>query len=795
MFYYKGDYGMKTGKQKNFCLSAFIALAVLVCVFTACDDGSGKTKDPNGNPTLTSISAVYTQGGRTVYSTTPLDDLKTGLTVTAHYSDSTSQTVTTYTLSGTLTAGTSEITVTYQGKTAKFTVTVSGGVAPTLTSISAVYTQGGVTVYPTTPLDNLKTGLTVTAHYSNGTSQVVTAYTLSGTLTVGSSTITVTYQGQSTSFIVTVQPSASNTFTVTFNINQGSGTTPSPVTANAGQSITLPAGSGFSRSNYTFGGWNTNSSGTGTNYDAGASYTGGTATLWARWLTANDADFGPGAIISNTFNVGSSFEWNNAVYAITSGGDDKNYIIKVTADFSLAGGTTATFGSVNGIKVSLRGEGRTLTLSGTGSILWTGSNQSVILRDLTLRGNNSNTSRLVYVSDSATFTMHSGEISGNTVESSFATGGGGVYVGSSATFTMHGGKISDNTASYGGGGGVVNPHGMFIMNGGEISNNAAIISSGSYRSYGGGVYGVNSSSIIIYGGKIFGNTASEGGGVYGESIFMDGGKISGNTADYGGGVCGEFIMDGGEISDNTATNGGGGVNVLYVYGGSTMNGGKISGNTADNGGGVYGSFIMDGGEISGNNALNGGGVYTADGFDMNNGEIFGNTATNGGGVYAIGFDINNGEIFGNTATNGGGVWGFITMNNGKIYDNIADNGGGVFGSLIMKNGKISGNNAFNGGGVCTDGFDMYNGEISGNSADNGGGVYVGDATLRIAGGIIYGSNAATGLKNTATVSGAALYKDSSGTVEYGVFNGDNWNRNSTLDTRDTTIQVVGGMLQ
>ena len=73
---------------------------------------------------LVSISAVYTQSG-TVYTTDSLDSLKTDLVVTALYNDQTSDTVTTYTLSGTLTAGTSTITVTYGGKTTTFTVTVT----------------------------------------------------------------------------------------------------------------------------------------------------------------------------------------------------------------------------------------------------------------------------------------------------------------------------------------------------------------------------------------------------------------------------------------------------------------------------------------------------------------------------------------------------------------------------------------------------------------------------------------------------------------------------------------------
>ena len=73
---------------------------------------------------LVSISAVYTQSGA-VYETDALDDLKDDLVVTALMSDQTTRPVTDYTLSGTLTEGTSTITVTYEGKTTTFTVTVS----------------------------------------------------------------------------------------------------------------------------------------------------------------------------------------------------------------------------------------------------------------------------------------------------------------------------------------------------------------------------------------------------------------------------------------------------------------------------------------------------------------------------------------------------------------------------------------------------------------------------------------------------------------------------------------------
>jgi hypothetical protein len=50
-----------------------------------------------------------------------------------------------------------------------------------------------------------------------------------------------------------------------------------------------------------------------------------------------------------------------------------------------------------------------------------GANQEVILRDLTLKGSNSNNASLVRI-DNGTFTMQSGTITGNTTSSR----GGGV---------------------------------------------------------------------------------------------------------------------------------------------------------------------------------------------------------------------------------------------------------------------------------------------------------------------------------------------------------------------------------
>lgn len=84
--------------------------------------------------------------------------------------------------------------------------TVCGATDPTynpevtLSSISAVYSGGDVAVG--TAVSDL-TGIVVTAHYSDGTSEAVTGYTLSGTIAEGSNTITVSYGGMTATFTVT----------------------------------------------------------------------------------------------------------------------------------------------------------------------------------------------------------------------------------------------------------------------------------------------------------------------------------------------------------------------------------------------------------------------------------------------------------------------------------------------------------------------------------------------------------------------------------------------------------------
>lgn len=92
---------------------------------------------------LLSISAVFSQGEEIICTADALDTLRQHLTVTALYSDNTTRTVTGYSLSGTLAAGTSTITVTYGGKSDTFDVTVRSA---TKLFVGASYGGSGVVV-------------------------------------------------------------------------------------------------------------------------------------------------------------------------------------------------------------------------------------------------------------------------------------------------------------------------------------------------------------------------------------------------------------------------------------------------------------------------------------------------------------------------------------------------------------------------------------------------------------------------------------------------------------------------
>lgn len=73
-----------------------------------------------------------------------------------------------------------------------------------VTSITVVFNQGENKIYETDDINTLRQYLTVTAHFEDQSHEVITEYTLSGTLEAGTSTITASYGGKTATFNVTV---------------------------------------------------------------------------------------------------------------------------------------------------------------------------------------------------------------------------------------------------------------------------------------------------------------------------------------------------------------------------------------------------------------------------------------------------------------------------------------------------------------------------------------------------------------------------------------------------------------
>ena len=377
---------------------------------------------------------------------------------------------------------------------------------------------------------------------------------------------------------------------------------------------------------------------------------------------------------TGSWNVTNVATWVEAVGAIRSGGNNKEYVITVTGNISVPSSTENTFGSVTGITITIQGSG-TLSPSANGSLLYIGTGQTIIAKDITLRGREANNASVVRIVNSGTFRMEGrATVTGN----SSSDNGSGVYVKGGFFSMQDSATVSSNATSVRGkqGGGVYIIDGTFTMYGGTVSNNTTTYG------YGGGVH-VERGTFTMQGGTITGNNAESGGGVniLSATFTMQNGTITGNSAVSGGGVdlaTGTFTLNGGTILNNTATNGGG-VSIDWEYGTFAMQNGTITSNTATYGGGVdnSGIFTMQGGTISNNTATNGGGVDNSRTFTMQGGTISNNTSTRGGGVSNGGtFAMqNNASVSGNTATlYGGGVYndGTFIKSGGTIYGDDAE---------------------------------------------------------------------------------------------------------------------------
>ena len=163
-------------------------------------------------------------------------------------------------------------------------------------------------------------------------------------------------------------------------------------------------------------------------------------------------------------------------------------------------------------------------------------------------------------------TMTGGKVSYNLATDTSGAHGGGIYIEESASFTMQSGNINDNKLDTGA---TEDGGGVYVRGQGSGSGTHA--------------------SFTLNGGTIGGNWAGFGGGVMadaGGKFTMNNGTMSGNIAEYGGGVrvgtLGDFTMKNGTITGNIAHHNG---KAISVQTNSTFNweGGSITGHTVGSG--------------------------------------------------------------------------------------------------------------------------------------------------------------------------------------------------------------------
>ena len=134
---------------------------------------------------------------------------------------------------------------------------------------------------------------------------------------------------------------AVNTYTVTFSANGGSGTMTNEVANyNVATALTLNA---FTHTGYTFSGWNTVASGTGTSYANGAIYGfNANVTLYAQWTTVSAPAQFPGMTSSNW--AGYVLSGGAGGYQAVSG----EWVVPTLNCASLPNSSTADWVGVNG---------------------------------------------------------------------------------------------------------------------------------------------------------------------------------------------------------------------------------------------------------------------------------------------------------------------------------------------------------------------------------------------------------------------------------------------------------------
>jgi len=402
-------------------------------------------------------------------------------------------------------------------------------------------------------------------------------------------------------------------YTVTFNANGAtSGSAPASQTVYRGISITVPGQGTLVYSGKTFGGWNTQSNGGGTNYAVGATFTvTENVTLFAKWQSAiqytvtyntNGASgtapsaqtVDPGTEITlpgvgSMSNIGKTFEgWNTqANGGGTSYVEGSAYTVNANTSFYAQWlsvpieppGTTlveklayirnnAGDGVVYDIVVNnneyigpqtVSTMGRNITV-----IIHSASSADVKTIQLEGQGN------LFSVDTGITFKLQDIVLSGHSTNNKAL-----IAIGNGTLILYSGAKITGNTntTSSGTGGGIyVNGGIIIIYDNAEITLNKL---SNDWATKGAGIYVENRGTVTMHGGIISQNTTYAGrycvgGGIFiagNSSVTMLGGIISKNISMTGGGI----YVDSGTFTKRANPPGSGSSGIIYGSSGEDAN--------------------------------------------------------------------------------------------------------------------------------------------------------------------------------------------------------------------------------
>ena len=334
------------------------------------------------------------------------------------------------------------------------------------------------------------------------------------------------------------------------------------------------------------------------------------------------------------FHVENTTQWNNALSQIRNGGDNRSYNITVSGDIGVPGISVNSFGSVTNLSVAIKGKGK-LYLTGQGSMIYLGANQTLYVEDIALEGLRKDLNG-DQDNNAPAVELWGGNFYLKGSSSIYSNSSGGVRIQENASFTMQDNASVHNNTTNGGGGGIMVIEGSLIMQG-----SSTVHSNTTFMGGGGGGVGVYSGIFTMQDNtSVHNNTANgNGGGVHvwlgGTLIMQDNSSINNNEAVYGSGA-----GDGGGIF---VRGGGGGIGNAILQDNSSLYGNKAS----RNGGGIFaydnGVFQISGGIIHGNSS-----------------ELLSNTASVGAALFRDTHDISP------------GIAQFGTFNNGFDFNKNGD---------------------------------------------------------------------------------------------------------------------------